>query len=299
MGFRGVGETAGAGASAGVLGDGECGTIVNGSRNRGIQRRALRHDGWTKPRRAQFLRALGTTCNVRASAASVGLALSGAYALRLRDPVFAASWAAALASGYDRLEEALLAAAIAGLSGDWGDETRAAAAGGEFGTFVGTGVGAGVGTGVGDDVAGRDGHAASDMRSDAEPNGVPVTGPDTGFGTGLGSGLGTGVVRLASMQAVQVALAMLGRYRAAQAEGGKRQKTRHRRASPEETNASIGRKLDALAKRLAVADLAANGAAAPVAVIVLGGASGDGGAASAACLPGPVAVIEKGVRHER
>ncbi len=239
--------------------------------------RAVRHDGWTKPRRAQFLRVLGTTCNVRASAASAGLALSGAYALRLRDPVFAASWAAALASGYDRLEEALLAAAIAGLSGDWGDETRAAAAGAGAGDVAGSGTAIEVETSGGFGVA--------------EPNMAPDIGQ--------GSGLGTGVVRLVSMQAVQVALAMLGRYRAAQAEGGKRQKTRHRRASPEETNASIGRKLDALAKRLAAADVTANVAAAPVAVIVLAGPSGDGGSSSAACLPGPVAVLEKGIQHER
>ncbi len=225
----------------------------------------MRHDGWTKPRRAQFLRVLGTTCNVRASAASAGLALSGAYALRLRDPVFAASWAAALASGYDRLEEALLAAAIAGLSGDWGDETRAAAAGPGAGDVAGGGTAievetsGGVGVAGVDRVAGADGEAAPDLG----PNMPPDIGPDMG--------LGTGVVRLASMQAVQVALAMLGRYRAAQAEGGKRQKTRHRRASPEETNASIGRKLDALAKRLAAADVAA----------------------------APVAVLEKGIQHEQ
>lgn len=243
--------------ATGASADGRRGTIVNGSRNRGIQRRALRHDGWTKPRRAEFLRALGTTCNVRAAAASVGLALSGAYALRLRDPVFAASWAAALAGGYDRLEEALLAAAIAGLSGDWGDETREAAAG--------------AGTGGEGDVA-----------------------LDAGVEAGLETGPDTGVVRLAGMQAVQVALAMLGRYRAAQAEGGKRQKTRHRRASPEQTNASIAKKLDALAKRLAP----------PVAVIVLGAPSGDDGSSPVAPpdkLPEkpPAKPPEKDVRHER
>jgi len=251
MGFRRVGDSAG--VATGALADGRRGTIVNGSRNRGIQRRALRHDGWTKPRRAEFLRALGTTCNVRAAAASVGLALSGAYALRLRDPVFAASWAAALAGGYDRLEEALLAAAIAGLSGDWGEETREAAAG--------------AGAGGEGDVA-----------------------LDAGVEAGLETGPDTGVVRLAGMQAVQVALAMLGRYRAALAEGGKRQKTRHRRASPEQTNASIAKKLDALAKRLAP----------PVAVIVLGAPSDDDGSSPVAPPEKPPAKPpEKDVRHER
>lgn len=253
MGFRGAGEAVGvcggSGVCAGAVADGARGTIVNGSRNRGLQVRALRHDGWTKARRAQFLRVLGTTCNVEGAVASVGLALSGAYALRLRDPVFAASWAAALGSGYDRLEEALLAAAIAGLRGDWGDEPREAAGGERAGSGAGSG-----------------GDAVLDA------------GPDTG------------VVRLASMQAVQVALAILGRYRAAQAEGGKRQKTRHRRATPEETNASIGKKLDALAKRLA--------ALPPVAVIVLDGPRGDAGALAERRLVGPGAIVEHGIRHE-
>lgn len=261
MGFRGAGEAVGvcggSGVCAGAVADGARGTIVNGSRNRGLQVRALRHDGWTKARRAQFLRVLGTTCNVEGAVASVGLALSGAYALRLRDPVFAASWAAALGSGYDRLEEALLAAAIAGLRGDWGDEPREAAGGERAGNGAGSG-----------------GDAVLDTGSDTGPD----TGPDTG------------VVRLASMQAVQVALVILGRYRAAQAEGGKRQKTRHRRATPEETNASIGKKLDALAKRLA--------ALPPVAVIVLDGPSGDAGALAERRLAGPGAVVEHGVRHE-
>lgn len=257
MGFRGAGEAVGvcggSGVCAGAVADGARGTIVNGSRNRGLQVRALRHDGWTKARRAQFLRVLGTTCNVEGAVASVGLALSGAYALRLRDPVFAASWAAALGSGYDRLEEALLAAAIAGLRGDWGDEPREAAGGAGFGS-------------------------GADGEGDAVPDVGSDTCPDTG------------VVRLASMQAVQVALAILGRYRAAQAEGGKRQKTRHRRATPEETNASIGKKLDALAKRLA--------ALPPVAVIVLDGPSGDAGALAERRLVGPGAIVEHGIRHE-
>ena len=285
MGFREVGKTvgmgAGTGTGTGVAADEARGTLIAGARNRGIQMRALRHDGWTKPRRAQFLRVLGMTCNVRAAAASVGLVPSGAYALRLRDPVFAASWAAALASGYDRLEEALLAAAIAGLNGDWGDEPREAAAGSGAGDDAGSGAAVEIGTSVGDGVA----------RVDS----------GTGLGIGLSIGLGTGVVRLASMQAVQVGLAMLGRYRAQQADGGKRQKTRRRPATTEETNASIAKKLDALAKRLAVAAAAA--AAVPVAgragKVVSAGPSGDDGSSSAEGPPGTVAILEKGVRHER
>lgn len=277
VGFRKADETADKRTRARSVGGGA--TIISGSKNRGIQVRALRSDGWNKARRAHFLRVLGTTCNVRAAAASVGLAFSGAYALRLRDPAFAASWAAALADGYDRLEEALLAAAIAGLSGDFPPETGHAgedAAGGAAGGAAGYWAGEAASGGAVD--------AAGDLGS--------ISVPDTG------------VVRLASMQAVQVALAMLGRFRAAQAEGGKRQKLRHRRATVEETNASIAKKLDALAKRLA--------AAPAVAVILLGSVAGDdgGGAGTAAGpgidatgtgvrLAGAGAVLQNGVRHER
>ncbi|MGA1799255.1 hypothetical protein VH567_10805 [Sphingomonas sp. 4RDLI-65] len=222
--------------------------------------RALRSDGWTKARRVQFLHVLGRTCNVRAAAANVGMAWGTAYALKLRDPAFAAAWAAALADGYDRLEEALLAAAIAGLSGDFAIEA--------------------------DDAA--EGAAAGDLAGDAAGDLEGISIPDTG------------VVRLASMQAVQVALAMLGRFRATQAEGGKRPKLGRRRATVEETNASIAKKLDALARRLAAAPTNA--------VIVLGGGAGEDGAGdgdgadvagSEVRLTGAGMIPENGVRHER
>lgn len=78
---------------------------------------------------------------------------------------------------------------------------------------------------------------------------------------------------------------------------------RHRRATVEETNASIAKKLDALAKRLA--------AAPAVAVIVLGSVAGDDGGSgtgpgpgidatgTGVCLAEAGAVLESGVRHER
>lgn len=283
VGFRKAGETADTHARARSVGGGA--TIVCAGKNRGIQVRALRSDGWTKARRVHFLRVLGTTCNVRAAAADVGMSFRTAYALRLRDPAFAAAWAAALADGYDRLEEALLAAALAGLSGDFPPETGHA---GEDAAGVATGGAAG--DWAGESASGGADDAAGDL------GGISV--PDTG------------VVRLASMQAVQVALAMLGRFRAAQAEGGKRQKMRHRRATVEETNASIAKKLDALARRLA--------AAPAVAVILLGSVAGDdgGGAGGGAGvgtgagpgidatgtgvrLAGAGAALANGVRHER
>lgn len=244
-------------------------TIINGGKNRGIQVRALRSDGWTKARRVQFLHVLGRTCNVRAAAADVGMAWGTAYALKLRDPAFAAAWAAALTDGYDRLEEALLAAAIAGLSGDFAIEADDAAEG-----VAGGGAG---------NLAGEDaGDGAIDAAGDLERTSMPDTG----------------VVRLASMQAVQVALAMLGRFRATQAEGGKRPKLGRRRATVEETNASIAKKLDALARRLAAAPTNA--------VIVLGGGAGDDGAGDGADVAGPELLLagagmipENSVPHER
>ena len=253
--FRKTGATADTQACVRPVGRGA--TIIGTCKNRSIQVRAPRFDGWTKARRAQFLRVLGTTCNVRAAAADVGMGFGTAYALRLRDPAFAAAWAAALADGYDRLEEALLAAAIAGLSGDFVAETRD------------------TGKRAAEDLAGE---AASDDAIDFGSDGASDLGgisvPDTG------------VVRLASMQAVQVALAMLGRFRTAQAKGGKRPKSHRRRATVEETNASIAKKLDALAKRLVAAP----------AVIVLGGVVGDDGNGAGA---GAGMILKNGAQHER
>lgn len=253
--FRKTGATADTHTRVRPVGSGA--TIIGTCKNRNIQVRAPRFDGWTKARRAQFLRVLGTTCNVRAAAADVGMGFGTAYALRLRDPAFAAAWAAALADGYDRLEEALLAAAIAGLSGDFVAETRD------------------TGKRAAEDLAGE---AASDDAIDFGSDGASDLGgisvPDTG------------VVRLASMQAVQVALAMLGRFRTAQAKGGKRPKSHRRRATVEETNASIAKKLDALAKRLVAAP----------AVIVLGGVVGDNGNGAGA---GAGMILKNGAQHER
>lgn len=269
--FRKTGATADTHACVRPVGGGA--TVIGTCKNRSIQVRAPRFDGWTKARRAQFLGVLGTTCNVRAAAAAVGMGFGTAYALRLRDPAFAAAWAAALADGYDRLEEALLAAAIAGLSGDFVAETRDA----------------------GERAAGDSAReAASDDAIDSGSDHARDSGSDLG---GI-SVPDTGVVRLASMQAVQVALAMLGRFRTAQAKGGKRPKSHRRRATVEETNASIAKKLDALAKRLVAAP----------AVIVLGGVveddgngagdwAGDGVGAGAGA--GAGMLLKNGAQHER
>lgn len=73
--------------------------------------------GWTQGRREQFLDHVAATCNVRAAAEAIGLSQNSVYALRRRDPAFAAQWRMALLAGYDRLEEMLLAKAIAVLDG--------------------------------------------------------------------------------------------------------------------------------------------------------------------------------------
>jgi len=195
---------------------GRVGTVLNGGKNRVVQARTVRKDGWTEARRAGFLLALSMTANVTVSAQGVGITRSGANALRRREPAFAALWAEALASGYDRLEEALLAATLAALQGD--------GAGGAAGSNA-----AGPGA-FSVDALNADGGRSIGIAADALV-------PDSG------------IVRLESFQAVQVGLAMLARYRAAEAGGG-RKTGKHRRATVAETNASIAKKLDSLAKRL-------------------------------------------------
>ncbi len=56
---------------------------------------AIRHDGWTAARVAQFLEALAQDGNVRAACARVGMNRASAYRLKRRDGLFARAWAAA------------------------------------------------------------------------------------------------------------------------------------------------------------------------------------------------------------
>ena len=90
-------------------------TVVTGGSHRVVQVRRVRPNGWTPAKRKRFLIALSMTCNVTSSSAAVGMNRHSASELKRRDPLFAAQWAEALTSGYERLEEGLLAAAIAGL----------------------------------------------------------------------------------------------------------------------------------------------------------------------------------------
>lgn len=89
-------------------------TATNGERNGKAQKRRARRDGWTMERRARFLEALSESCNVAEACRAAGLNKRNAYALRRRDPAFAAEWAEALEQGYAELEMMLLHQAIFG-----------------------------------------------------------------------------------------------------------------------------------------------------------------------------------------
>lgn len=234
------------------------GVVVNGGKNRIVQTRTVRKDGWTEARREGFLLALSMTANVTTSAAGVGITSSGAHALRRREPGFAAAWSEALASGYDRLEEALLMVTLAGLRDDLPVTGRADARADETAVVVGAEAG-------NDRLApvepGRDETVERPSLVGVVPESGPQSEPQSGLQSGLqsrlqsgllsgpGPGPGLAIVALPRVQAVHVGLAMLARFRAAQAGGGGK-RLRHRRATVAETNASIAKKLDSLAQRL-------------------------------------------------
>ena len=77
---------------------------VNGS----AKVRPARGGEWTTDKRARFLAHLAATCNVSASAKAVGIHNANVYALRRRDPDFAAAWAEAIEAGYARIEMMLI-----------------------------------------------------------------------------------------------------------------------------------------------------------------------------------------------
>ena len=87
---------------------------TNGDRHGQAQKRRVRKDGWTMERRARFLEALSESCNVAEACRAAGMNKRNAYALRRRDPAFAAEWAEALEQGYAELEMLLLRQAIFG-----------------------------------------------------------------------------------------------------------------------------------------------------------------------------------------
>jgi hypothetical protein len=73
-----------------------------------------RHDGWTGEKMAIFCETLAETAVVAEACDSARMGISGAYACRRRNPVFAAAWDAALTIARERLADTLLARSMEG-----------------------------------------------------------------------------------------------------------------------------------------------------------------------------------------
>ena len=73
-----------------------------------------RHDGWTGEKIAAFCETLAETAVVAEACEQAGMGISGAYAARRRNPVFAAAWDAALSIARERLADTLLARSMEG-----------------------------------------------------------------------------------------------------------------------------------------------------------------------------------------
>ena len=76
--------------------------------------RHYRHDGWTPAARASFLDTLARSGVVTDACHEVQLSSQAAYALRNRDPLFAAGWDAALSMARTRLADDLFHRAVHG-----------------------------------------------------------------------------------------------------------------------------------------------------------------------------------------
>ena len=75
---------------------------------------ATRHDGWTGEKMAVFCETLAETAVVAEACDAARMGISGAYAARRRNPVFAAAWDAALSIARERLADTLLARSMEG-----------------------------------------------------------------------------------------------------------------------------------------------------------------------------------------
>jgi len=74
----------------------------------------IRHDGWTGEKMAIFCETLAETGVVAEACEAARMGISGAYAARRRNPVFAAAWDAALIIARERLADTLLARSLEG-----------------------------------------------------------------------------------------------------------------------------------------------------------------------------------------
>ena len=75
---------------------------------------STRHDGWTGERMATFLEVLADTGIVTEGSRAAGISRESAYALRNRDPVFAAAWRAAESKARPQVSDGLLERSITG-----------------------------------------------------------------------------------------------------------------------------------------------------------------------------------------
>src|SRR3982751_1592031 len=75
---------------------------------------SIRHDGWTGEKIATFCEALAETAVVAEACEAARMGISGAYAARRRNSLFAAAWDAALSIARERLADTLLARSMEG-----------------------------------------------------------------------------------------------------------------------------------------------------------------------------------------
>jgi hypothetical protein len=83
--------------------------VIGKATNRRLQKRKLPAHAWSVKQERAFLDMLAATCNVVRSCKHAKVDPRSAYRRRREYPVFASAWRAAILTGYDRLEEQLLA----------------------------------------------------------------------------------------------------------------------------------------------------------------------------------------------
>lgn len=103
---------------------GPAGDVVRGGDGAKPQIVATTGKRWSEAAETLFLAELAATCNVRRAAQAAGFGTITVYKRRLRYPGFAERWAAALDTGYARLELAVLEAANDTLAGVTFDPER-------------------------------------------------------------------------------------------------------------------------------------------------------------------------------
>lgn len=83
--------------------------VIGKATNRRLQKRKLPAHAWTEEQESAFLDMLAATCNVLRACRHAAVDYRSAYRRRRQHPGFASAWRAAILTGYERLEEQLLA----------------------------------------------------------------------------------------------------------------------------------------------------------------------------------------------